>query len=154
MAITIGNLTNKKGVNTYTFSDLHLDMEEQRISNNIRNSDSVTGSDIIIDTDEQAIKNSIINGMTQIRYTNPLFNVRLRKYIGQPISDMGARSLGDDINRWFELFEPRATVVKILVAPNYDIYSYQIVLVLFLNNLAKQVTLTGSLNDKGRFVLL
>jgi phage baseplate assembly protein W len=149
VAITIGNLSNKKGGST--FVDLHLDLQMVKKSNNVSNNNVVAGNDVIVDTDEAAIKNAIINGLTQRRYTNPLFGLNVRRLIGQPITDMGAQSLGDSIDRWITTFEPRAKVIKILVAPDYDNYLYRVVLILFLNNLNKQIMLNGTLNDIGRF---
>ncbi len=149
MAITIGNLSTKKGGST--FVDLHLDLQMAKKSNNVLNNNVVAGNDVIVDTDEAAIKNSIINGLTQRRYTNPLFGVNVRRLIGQPLSDMGARALGDSIERWITTFEPRVKVIQILVAPDYDNYLYRVVLILFLNNLNKQTMLNGTLNDTGRF---
>lgn len=151
MAITISNLSNKKGNNSYTFSDLHLDLEESKRSLNTRNSQVANGPDILADHDEQAIKNEIINLFTQIRYTNPQFGINLRQYIGQPLSDFGARSLGEDIDRVMNLFLIRARVKKILVAPDYNTDSYVIALILELPNFNKSIMLNGKLNDLGKF---
>jgi hypothetical protein len=151
VAITISNLSNKKGNNAYTFSDLHLDLAESKRSLNTRNAQVANGPDILADHDEQAIKNEIINLFTQIRYTNPQFGINLRQYIGQPLSDFGARSLGEDIDRVMNLFLTRARVKKILVAPDYNTDSYVIALILELPNFNKNVMLNGKLDDRGKF---
>ena len=151
MAITITNLSNKKGNNSYTFSDLHLDLQESQTSTNNRNADVVTGPDIIADYDELAIRNEVKNLFTQSRYLNPKFGVNLRQYIGQPMSEMSAWSLGQDIERGINLFIPRVKLKKVVVAPDYNIQAYIIVLLLDLPNFSKQVMLNASLNNTGRF---
>lgn len=151
MAITISNLTNKKGNNSYTFADLHLDLEESRSSSNNRNSSTVNGSDIIADTDEQAIKNEIRNFFNQKRYLQPLFNFNAQKYIGSPLTEMGARSLGQEIDRGINLFMPRVRVDRILAAPDFQNQAYVVALYLTLPNFGTSVMLRGSLNNNGSF---
>ena len=151
MAITISNLTNKKGNNSYTFSDLHMDLEETKSSANNRNSNVVNGSDILADVDEQVIRNQIRNLFTQTRYLNPLFDINIRKYIGQPLSEMGARSLGQAVDKGISLFIPTVRVTKILVAPNYDNFSYEMALFLDLPNFGSSAILKGNLNSNGSF---
>lgn len=151
MAITISNLTNKKGGNSYTFADLHLDLEEAKASLNNRNSGVVNGGDIIADTDEQTIKNQIRNLFGQQRYTNPLFGINVRKFIGQPLTELGARSLGQLIDKQLNLFVPTVKVNQIVVAPNYDTKAYEVLLILNLPNFGTSVMLRGSLNSNGSF---
>jgi phage baseplate assembly protein W len=151
VAITISNLSNKKGNNSYTFSDLHLDLQEAKTSTNNRNADVVAGPDIIADYDELAIRNEVRNLFTQSRYLNPKFGINLRQYIGQPMSEMSAWSLGQDIERGINLFIPRVKLKKVVVAPDYNIQAYIIILLLDLPNFSKQVMLNASLNNIGRF---
>lgn len=154
MAITISNLTNKKGTNSYSFSDLHLDLKASQISTNVKNANIVAGNDIISDVDEQAIRNSLINILTQSRYLNPKFNVNLRKYIGRTPNDMVAMSIAQDIDKGIALFEPRVRVDKVLVAPDFTTNSYVVALVLFLHNFNKTVMYNGLISNVGEFDLL
>lgn len=126
-----------------------MDLEESSASANNRNSDVVNGQDILADTDEQAIRNQIRNLFGQTRYLNPLFDINVRKYIGQPLSEMGARSLGQAVDRGISLFIPTVKVTKILVAPNYDNFSYEMALFLDLPNFGTNVILRGNLNSNG-----
>jgi phage baseplate assembly protein W len=154
VAITISNLTNKKGANLHSFSDLHLDLKEQKVSTNVKNTNIVAGNDILADVDELAIRNSLINILTQNRYLNPMFNVNLRKYIGRTPSDMVAMNIAQDIDRGIALFEPRVRVDKVLVAPDYTTNSYVVALVLYLHNFNKTMMYNGVISNTWEFNLL
>lgn len=150
--ITISNLSNKKKGNNFTFSDIHLDLEQSLASINKRNTDAVSGNDIIIDSDKVAIFNSIRNIFTQRRYLNPAFDNKLAKYIGTPVSQMAAHAIGEDIDRALVLFEPRVKVIKILVKANSDNNSYGITIFLSLPNFSnEQLMMMGNFSNDGRF---
>lgn len=151
MAITISNLTNKKGANSYTFSDLHMDLEETKASANNRNSDVVNGQDIIADLDANAVRNFIHNFFTQKRYLIPTFGLNPHKYIGQPMSELGARNLGKELEKGIYLFEPRIKVEKIVVGTDYNTNSYAIAAYLTLQNLGQSLIVSGMLNSSGSF---
>lgn len=154
MAITISNLTNKKGTNAYSFSDLHLDLKTSQVSTNIRSANIVAGNDILSDVDEQAVRNSLVNILTQSRYLTPLFNVNLRKYIGRTPNDMVAMNIAQDIDKGINLFEPRVRVDKILVAPDINTNSYIVAIVLFFFNFNTTIMFNGTLSNAGEFDLL
>ncbi len=157
MAIVVKNLSNKTMQRKYSFTDLHLDFKETQKSENIRNNDVVAGNDLLIDADELAIQNSIRNILLQKRYLNPGFGANLRAYIGQPLSDMGARSLGETIERNLNLYEPRITVDKILVAPDYDKFQYAIVIIYRFKNFITNTVLVNGIFDasgKGDFYFI
>ena len=150
--IVINNLSNKINQNNYTFSDINLDFALKQVSNNRRNNDVVVGNDIIADVDERAILNSIENLLTQKRYLTPSFGVNLKNFIGQPLSDLGASALGNTIDTCIKLYEPRITLQKILVAPDYDNFLYQIAIIILMPNLNnKQVVINTSFNNTGDF---
>ena len=150
--IVINNLTNKINQNTYTFSDINLDFALKQVSNNRRNNDVVIGNDLIADVDERAILNSVENLLTQKRYLTPSFGVNLKAFIGQPLSDMGATAIGNAIDKCIKLYEPRITVQKILVAPDYENFLYQIAIIILMTNLNnKQVVINTSFNNTGDF---
>ena len=143
--ITIKNLsTISASTKNKTFIDLHLDLQEAKVSTNSRNADVVSGNDIIVDTDEEAIRNSIRNILLQRRYLIPGFGANLKKYIGQPLSEMGALSLGNLIDRNLNLYERRIKVQKILVSPLYDTFTYQIVIIYTFNNFKTNNTILNA----------
>lgn len=149
--IKITNLSNKKNNRNYSFSDFHLDMEEKKVSSNKVNSSVAAGNDIVADYDEKAIINSITNILLQRRYLTPSFNINLPKYIGKPITDMAALSLGQDIEKGLALFERRVKVKKILVLPDKDNNLYKIYLLIEMPNFSNRVmTLEGLLDNVGR----
>ena len=151
--IIINNLSNKKNQNTYTFSDINLDFNLKQVSNNRKNSDVVIGNDIIVDVDEAAIRNSIENILTQKRYLTPTFSVNLVSFIGQPLSDLGATALGNAIDTAIKLYEPRVTLQKILVAPDYDNFLYQIVIIIVMPNLNNNpIVINTSFTNTGDFI--
>lgn len=150
--ITITNLSSKKNNKNYIFADLKLDLEEKKISNNIKNNDVVNGFDLSIDTDIEAIKNSIRNILTQTRYLTPGMNINLRKYIGSPVSEMGAIAIGEDIERAIFLFEQRIKVDKIIVRYNIEQMTYFIDLRIRLLNFSESVQiLNAALTINGEF---
>ena len=153
--ITISNLSSKKSGKNYTYSDLDLNFEEKKVSSNIRNNNIVSGNDLVISTDIEAIKNSIRNILFQKRHLVPTVGVNLKKYIGQPISEMRAQSIGDDIERGITLFEPRVKVEKIVVRYNIDQMTYFIELRLKLVNFLESLTiLSAAFNQQGEFTFV
>jgi len=149
--IKITNISNKKNNRKYSFSDFHLDMEEKQVSTNVGNSEIFAGNDIVADYDEKAVINSITNILLQRRYLTPTFNVNLPKYIGKPITDMAARSLGQDIERGIALFETRVKTQKILVLPDKDHNVYKIYLLITMPNFSnKVIKLEGLLDNVGQ----
>jgi phage baseplate assembly protein W len=126
-------------------------MEEKKVSSNKVNSSVAAGNDIVADYDEKAIINSITNILLQRRYLTPSFNINLPKYIGKPITDMAALSLGQDIEKGLALFERRVKVKKILVLPDKDNNLYKIYLLIEMPNFSNRVmTLEGLLDNVGR----
>jgi len=153
--ITIGNLSNRTDSRDYTYSDLHLDFQEKKSSNNAHNSDAVRGNDVIVDTDATAIRNSIINILMQRRYFNSEFNVNMKQYIGEFVSDMTSRSIGDAIDKGLHLFEPRIIVDKIAVFGDPETFSYKIAILYSLKNFKNSKSLlSGELNSLGEFRLV
>jgi phage baseplate assembly protein W len=150
MAITISNLSSKSDTKSYIFADIHLDLEESKRSTNSRNGDVVAGNDIIVDKDQEAIKNSIRNILLQRRFLNPSFGANIKSYIGQPLTEMGAYSLGNIIDRNLNLFEPRIKVEKILVAPDYDKFEYAIVIIYTFRNFKSDVIVLNAGFSVGR----
>jgi len=153
--ITISNLSGKKSGKSYTYSDLDLSFEEKRVSNNYKNSNVVSGNDLVISTDVAAIKNSIRNGLLQKRHLTPTATINLQKYIGQPIDEMRAMAIGEDIDRYIALFEPRVKVEKIRVRYNIDLMTYFIDMHLHLKNFSESLTiLNAAFTSNGEFTYI
>jgi phage baseplate assembly protein W len=153
--ITISNLSGKKSGKSYTYSDLDLSFEEKRVSNNYRNNNIVSGSDLVIATDIDAIKNSIRNGIFQKRHLTPNATINLRKYVGQPIDEMRAIAIGEDIDRYIALYEPRVKVEKIRVRYNIDLMTYFIDMHLHLKNFSESLTiLNAQFTSTGEFTYI
>lgn len=144
MALTINTLSNRSDKKSATFVDLYLDLQETKQSTNSRNSDVITGNDIVVATDEEAIKNSIRNILLQRRYLIPSFGANLRSYIGQPLTEMGAFSLGQIIDRNLGIYEPRIKVEKILVSPDYDKFEYSIIIIYTFRNFKTDVVMVNA----------
>lgn len=153
--INIKGFSNKTTNRPFVFSDLDPSFSAQSISKNIKNNDVVAGSDINAAFDETAIRNAIKNIFLQRRYLNPKFNINLIRYIGQPLSETGALSLGTEIERGIALNEPRVRVQKIIVAPDYTNLLYYIRISLLLPNLSnKNLILSGAFRQTGDFFYL
>ncbi len=150
--IKISNLTNRKGKNSYIFSDFHLDLTQDQVTKNKVNSDIVTGSDIASDVDQKAVLNSVRNIITQRRHLNPKFGINIRKYIGQPVSNIIGNAIGDEIDKGLKLFEPRVNLTKLVIAPNYDQNSYHVYLFLEMPNFPNNtINVLGVLDKIGEF---
>jgi phage baseplate assembly protein W len=149
--INISTLKNSDIGNGYVFSDLNLSFEEKQISGNKRNSDIAPGNDLVIDYDINAIKNSIQNILFQSRYTSDL-NVNLKSHIGEPISELRATSIGEEIERAIITYDDRIKIQKIYIYTNYDQNSYNIAMVLNVPNFKQpQITIYANFDNNGIF---
>lgn len=144
-----------KTTKDFSYKDILLDFQESKVSLNSKNNDIVAGNDIVVSTDINAIKNSIVNILTQTRYTNSLMNVNLKKYLGSPATEMTSQSIGNDIDKGLALLEPRIKVNNILIAPDFDQFTYRIVIIYSIKalGLSKEI-LEGTLNSTGRFAVI
>jgi phage baseplate assembly protein W len=82
----------------------------------------------MVDTDEEAIKNSIRN-IFSIRkgdkLLNPDFGSSLEQYLFEPVSEVYARAIADDILNTLETYEPRIEVTKVTIVPKHDDNQYE-----------------------------
>lgn len=138
--IDLNNLVRPKQVNnSYTspskkvevvktvYTDLHLDLKlAQTIGLGKTPSDA---NDILVDNDIEAIRNSIRNIFTTRKgqkLLTPEFGSSLEQYLFEPITEIYARAIGDDILTAIERYEPRIEVLKVYVLPNPDENQYNI----------------------------
>lgn len=138
--IDLNNLVRPKQVNSqYTtpsikvevvkgvYTDLHLDIVTAK-SIGVGNTPSET-NDILVDNDSEAIKNSVRNIFSTRKgqkLLTPEFGSSLEQYLFEPITEIYARAIGDDILTSLERYEPRIEVLKVLVLPNPDQNQYNI----------------------------
>ena len=146
-----------KSSTRFTYTDLKLDLEFDFTRNNeflkrreIR--------DLRIDYDYAAIRNSIYNLFNTIpgqKILNPYFGLNLVQYIFQPLSEVLANNIGNDILKGLTSFEPRVQVQRINVAVDEPNAQYIITLIVSMPTIKTDTSfkLVGSLNNSGfRFI--
>jgi phage baseplate assembly protein W len=113
---SITNVAKQATISNPVYVDLHFDIELAKsvgLGNNSANS-----KDIVVDTNVEAIKNSIrniFNTRPGEKVLNPEFGCSLEKYLFDPVSNLGAQAIGDDISTALATFEPRVTLIKLYV---------------------------------------
>ena len=74
---------------SFLYSDIHLDIQEQKIYSKSGNTQNISTSDIMLDYDLTAIKNSITNIFNTKKGSRPLYpdwGIDLEQYLFEPIS--------------------------------------------------------------------
>jgi len=107
----------------YAFKDLNLAEFGVAPSivvpyNTLSNTSPNQGADIIVDYDVKAILNSLYNLFNTSRgerYLFPRYGSNLQKHLFMPANDMTAQMLGADIKQLIKDFEPRISVVDVVV---------------------------------------
>jgi phage baseplate assembly protein W len=112
------------------YTDLHLDL---KIKQNIGLGNApVTSNDLYVDNDVEAIKNSlrnIFNTRKGQKVLNPEFGASLEQYLFEPINEVYAKAIGDEITENISSFEPRVQVLRLQITPKPDDNQYYIMLV-------------------------
>jgi phage baseplate assembly protein W len=112
----------------FTYSDLHLDLQVNQLITN-ESAKLTQQQDIVADFDLGAIRNSIINIFLTSpgdKLLNPEFGIDLRDYLFLSVSDTVASSIYADIYNNITRFEPRITLNKLQVIPDYNNHQYTI----------------------------
>lgn len=113
-----------------TYTDLHLDLS---IENNVGNGlNSQPSSDLLVDNDVQAVKNSLYNIFSTLpgqKLLSPSFGGSLSQYLFEPVDNIKAKIIGNNILKAVSTFEPRINVVNIQVTPVPDQLLYSIVMI-------------------------
>lgn len=135
----------------FLFSDLHLDLEQQRIQHPGLTSPTI-GKDIKLDYDLAAILNSLNNLFNTIpgqRFLLPEYGLNLVQYLFGPVSkkygDIIGNNILDSIKRW----EPRVNVTKVLINALPEQNEYDIALALYVPAFKQYVGLVGKLAQNG-----
>lgn len=145
----------KKPASKFTYTDLLLDLEFSYTQNNefLKNKEI---KDLEINYDYAAIRNSIFNIITTIpgqRILNPYFGTNIERYLFNRVSEINARSIGNEILQSISNFEPRVTVQNIDIAVDEISQSYVITLSLNIATVetASSFQLVGTLSNTGFF---
>lgn len=140
----------------YLYSDLHLDITEQKVYTKSGESNNKVKSDITADYNINAIKNSLTN-LFLTRQGNrilyPEFYTNLEQYLFEPVTVSTAHKIGTEIESVILKYEPRIVPTKINVSilPTYD--GYNIDLVLFVPSLSINTVVNVSANIADGFVV-
>jgi phage baseplate assembly protein W len=151
-SINFTGLENKNSEN-YLYRDFLFDLEELDAGNPNNPYRSKQAIDVAASFDEGAIKNSvknIFNTSPGEKLLTPEFGLALKRYLFAPLTQDTAESIGEDIIKGIERYEPRVRIDRCDVVVNYDDNEYAIVLTLTippLNILQKQYA--GFLSQNG-----
>jgi len=139
----------------FTYTDLKLDLEFDYTRNNefLKRKEV---RDLKIDYDYAAIRNSIFNLFTTIpgqRILNPTFGLNLQKYLFLPIGETVGRSIGNEILKGINTFEPRVRVQNINVQSDEVNQQYIITLIVAMVTVeaTRSFQLVGTLSTSGFF---
>jgi len=149
-SLKLDNLKNTEKVDIgYTYVDLHLDIEEQKVPTRLTN-DRIQGKDIRVDFDVDAIKNSLNNIFNTVpgeRFLIPTFGANLRRYLFEPVTKLTAQQIGAEIVRAVESWEPRVTVNRVSVIGKPEKHEYDVTIIITINAFKEAVTFTSVLNQ-------
>jgi phage baseplate assembly protein W len=126
--------------NNYTYSDLHLDL------------DNPISKDITSDFDESAVRNSILNLFNTTPGQNlldPEYGLNLVQYLFEPISETNGRQIGNDILTGIKKYEPRVLIKSVDIQMNEDEQTYYITLSIEIPILYSQIRIEGALTKTG-----
>ncbi|NCD00057.1 MAG: hypothetical protein EOL95_10205 [Bacteroidia bacterium] len=93
--------------------------------------------DIVDMIDEQAIQNSLINLFSTIRGKRrmlPMYALNIHNYLFEPLDEITALEIGNEILRSIEIWDDRVQVLDLLIEPNYDSNTYEISLTYKIKN--------------------
>lgn len=140
----------------FLFSDLHFDIEEQKIFTKSGEAANKTKSDIKVDYDIYAIKNSIKNLFTTKKGQRPLYpewGIDLEAFLFEPLSENVAYKIGRTIQEGI-LQEPRVSLLNLNINLNYEKSSYVIELQIFIPSLSINTVVFASLSDLEGFTVI
>jgi phage baseplate assembly protein W len=130
----------------YAYSDIHLDLQEDKsIAKNSK-------SDIKVDYDIKAIKNSIrniFNTRKGDRLLEPDFGVSLEKYLFEPISTDAGYLIAADIKDGITAYEPRVVVMNVNVIVHDEWPGYEVIIAIFIPKINISTVINTSITQNG-----
>jgi phage baseplate assembly protein W len=138
--------------NTFLYSDLYLDIQEQKVFSK-SNEENKVKSDIRLDYDINAIKNSLNSLFNTKKGQRPLYpewGINLEAFLFEPLNEDVAYKIGKAIQQGI-LQEPRVVLLNLNVIIDSDQLAYDIELHLFIPSLSINTIITGSLTDREGF---
>ena len=143
---------------TYTYTDLYLDLQYDKVPNAIGIGNTEYGNidnnrDLRIAPDELAIKNSLINLFnTQPgqRILIPRYGCNLMGYVFEQITLPNADALGRTLEEAIKVWEPRVTLNRLNVMGDPENNQYNVTIKITIPSLSqRQVSFTGILASGG-----
>lgn len=141
--------------NSFLYSDIHLDIQEQKIYTKSGGIADKTKSDIKLDYDLAAIKNSIRSLFNTKKGQRPLYpewGVDLESFLFEPLNESVAYKIGKTIQTGVAQ-EPRVTLINLNVIVDYSQSTYNIELQIFVPSLSINTVVFASLNDTEGFTI-
>jgi len=130
---TYDNVPNSKLAKvTKKYSDLNLDFHAHPVS-----------KDITPLTDAEAVKRSIRNLLLtnyNERVFNPNFGGNLRALLFEPVNMATTHSIKTWVSNAIENFEPRASLIDVVVVPSIDENQYSVTIIYAIDNISETVT--------------
>lgn len=146
MSLILNILKSQANSTKYTnivYRDLHLDIEKLYTNNDeLHKINEIT--DIVTDVNSKAIKNSIYNILSTMpgqKILNPEFGLNLTQWLFTNLSETNASLIKFKITEQINKYEPRVTLTKVEVIPNYEEHQYDIA-IHFNNNEVFNLNLT------------
>lgn len=146
MSLNLNILKSQANSTKYTnivYRDLHLDIEKLYTNNDeLHKINEIT--DIVTDVNSKAIKNSIYNILSTMpgqKILNPEFGLNLTQWLFTNLSETNASLIKFKITEQINRYEPRVTLTKVEVVPNYEEHQYDIT-IQFNNNETFNLNLT------------
>lgn len=136
----------------YTYVDFYLDFTTAPIGAPVGRDIIRNSLDIRVSYDVNAIRNSIVNLLntsTRERLLLPDYGCDLRQYVFENATESNGRRIGREIQESIARWEPRVSIIDIIVGVNEDQQYYEIDLNLQVPFAGERFTLTGLLNRQG-----
>lgn len=116
------------------YSDFSLTFALNPVTNDIV---AVTGFESI----KRAIKNLLLTNAGEVPFF-PLFGSNLQRMLFEPIDAITSALIESEITATITAYEPRVSILALIITPTPDESQYRVDLALQLLNLASPITLT------------
>jgi len=116
------------------FSDFHKDMTQNPIS-----------EDLAIKRDEEAVKEAIKNLILTDRgerLMQPLVGGNIRAMLFENNTPATIKIIQETVKETIRIYEPRATLLDVIVQSSLDESTVQIAIYFYINNVEQPITLT------------